>query len=87
MDENKKLLIIHYLTEFILFFISIGILIVLLTLKEFKFSWKIIPQWVFLFNGVLFTFWLWKDKSQIWEKTIAGIYFVLVQMIIASNAF
>ena len=87
MDENKKLLIIHYLTEFILFFISIGILIVLLTLKNFKFSWKIIPQWVFLFNGVLFTFWLWKDKSQIWEKTIAGIYFVLVQMIIASNAF
>jgi len=87
MDENKKLLIIHYLTEFILFFISIGILIVLLTLKDFKFSWILIPQWVFLFNGVLFTFWLWKDKSQIWEKTIAGIYFLLVQIIIASNAF
>ena len=87
MDENKKLLIIHYLTEFILLIISVGILIVLLTLKDFKFSWKIIPQWVFLFNGVLFTFWLWKDKSQIWEKTIAGIYFILVQIIIASNAF
>ena len=87
MDENKKLLIIHYLTEFILFFISIGILIVLLTLKDFKFSWILIPQWVFLFNGVLFTFWLWKDKSQIWEKTIAGIYFLLVQIIIANIAF
>ena len=87
MDENKKLLIIHYLIDFILFFISIEILIVLLTLKDFKFSWKIIPQWVFLFNGVLFTFWLWKDKSQIWEKTIARIYFVLVQIIIASNTF
>ena len=87
MDENKKLLIIHYLTEFILFFISIGILIILLTLKDFKFSWNLIPQWVFLFNGVLFTFWLWKYKSQTWEKAIAGIYFVLVQIIIASNAF
>ena len=48
MDENKKLLIIHYLTEFILFFIGLRILIVLLTLKDFKFSWKIIPPMGFL---------------------------------------
>ena len=31
---------------------------------------------------VLFTFCLWKSDAKNWEKTIAGLYFLLVEIII-----
>ena len=87
MDKNKKTVMIHYLTEFLLIFIALGILVIIFIVQDFNFSWNIFPLWVFLVNGILFTFWLWKDNSKIWEKSIAGAYFVLVEIIIASAAF
>lgn len=85
MDENKKLLLIHYLTEFILVIIGLSILLILLYVNNFGISLNIISLWVFIFNGVLFTYWLWKDESKIWEKSIIGIYFVIIEIIIASS--
>jgi|TARA_B100001250_G_scaffold19287_1_gene16532 hypothetical protein len=85
MDENKKSIIIHYLTEFILIGIGIGILVVLLFIKDFQFSWNIASLWVFLYNGILFTYWLWKNDSKTWEKAIIGSYFVLIEIIIAGS--
>lgn len=85
MDEEKKSILIHYLTEFILFTIGIGMLFLILFLKNFQFSWGIASLWVFLYNGVLFTYWLWKNNSNVWEKTIIGTYFILVEIIIAKS--
>ena len=85
MDEEKKSILIHYLTEFILFMIGIGILFLILFIKDFQFSWSIISLWVFLYNGILFTYWLWKNNSRLWEKIIIGIYFILLEIIIAKS--
>ena len=85
MDEEKKSILIHYLTEFILFVIGVGILFLILFIKDFQFSWSIISLWVFLYNGILFTYWLWKNNSKLWEKVIIGIYFILLEIIIARS--
>ena len=85
MDEEKKSILIHYLTEFILFVIGIGILFLILFIRDFQFSWSIISLWVFLYNGILFTYWLWKNNSKLWEKIIIGIYFILLEIIIARS--
>ena len=85
MDEEKKSILIHYLTEFILFVIGVGILFLILFIKDFQFSWSIISLWVFLYNGILFTYWLWKNNSRLWEKIIIGIYFILLEIIIARS--
>tara|TARA_Y100000590_G_scaffold386191_1_gene458818 strand:- start:1557 stop:1838 length:282 start_codon:yes stop_codon:yes gene_type:complete len=82
MDDTKKLTLIHYLTEFILFMIGVGILLILLWLENFEFSLKILSFWVLIFNAILFSFWSWKSKSKIWEKSIALIYFLLIEIII-----
>ena len=55
MDEEKKSVLIHYVTEFILFAIGLGILFLILFMRDFQFSWKIASLWVFLYNGILFT--------------------------------
>lgn len=85
MDEEKKSILIHYLTEFILFMIGVGILFLILFIRDFQFSWSIISLWVFLYNGILFTYWLWKNNSKLWEKVIIGIYFILLEIIIAKS--
>tara|TARA_Y100001960_G_C14392649_1_gene689466 strand:+ start:173 stop:454 length:282 start_codon:yes stop_codon:yes gene_type:complete len=85
MDENKKSLLVHYLTEFVLVIMGIGIFFIILYLHDFHFSFNIISQWVFLYNGVLFTYWLWQNNSKIWEKSIVGAYFVIIEIIIASS--
>ena len=85
MDEEKKSILIHYLTEFILFVIGVVILFLILFIKDFQFSWSIISLWVFLYNGILFTYWLWKNNSRLWEKIIIGIYFILLEIIIARS--
>ena len=85
MDEHKKIALIHYLTEFILVSIGLGVLFVLLFLNDFKISINVLSLWVFFFNGILFTFWTWKSKSKFWEKFMAGIYFIVVEIIIVSS--
>ena len=85
MDEEKKSVLIHYLTEFILFTIGIGILFLILFIRDFQFSWGVSSLWVFLYNGILFTYWLWINKSKMWEKVIMGLYFILVEIIIANS--
>lgn len=85
MDEEKKSILIHYLTQLILFVIGIGILFLILFIKDFQFSWSIISLWVFLYNGILFTYWFWKNNSKLWEKIIIGIYFILLEIIIAKS--
>ena len=86
MDEEKKSVLIHYLTEFILFAIGLGTLFLILFIRDFQFSWGVVSLWVFLYNGILFTYWLWINNSKMWEKVILGLYFILVEIIIA-NAF
>ena len=85
MDEEKKSVLIHYLTEFILFTIGLGILFFILFLRDFQFSWGLASLWIFLYNGILFTYWLWINKSKIWEKVIMGLYFILVEIRIANS--
>ena len=85
MDENKKSLLIHYITEFILGSIGIGIFVILLYFNEFDLSLNIVSLWVFLYNGILFTYWIWKSDAKIWEKSIAGIYLLIIEIIIASS--
>ena len=85
MDEEKKSVLIHYLTEFILFAIGLGILFLILFIRDFQFSWGVPSLWVFLYNGILFNFWLWINYSKMWEKVIVGLYFILVEIIIANS--
>ncbi len=85
MDENKKSIILHFLTEFLLFSIGIGILIILLWINQFKWSLSILSLWVFFLNAVLFSYWIWKSKVKIWEKSIVGIYFFLIEFIIINS--
>ena len=83
MDENQKSLVVHYLTEFIIGSIGLGILTVLLWFREFEISLQLFSAWIF--NGVLFAYWVWKSETKVWEKSIAGIYFILIEIIIASS--
>ena len=83
MDENQKSLVVHYLTEFIIGSIGLGILAVLLWFREFEISLQLFSAWIF--NGVLFAYWVWKSETKVWEKSIAGIYFILIEIIIASS--
>ena len=85
MDEEKKSVLIHYLTEFILFAIGLGILFLILFIRDFQLSWGVASLWVFLYNGILFTYWLWINNSKMWEKVIVGLYFILVEIIIANS--
>ena len=85
LDENKKSLLIHYFTEFILGSIGVGVFVILLYLNQFSFSLDIISLWVFLYNGILFTYWLWKNNSKLWKRIIIGIYFILLEIIIARS--
>ena len=83
MDENQKSLVVHYLTEFIIGSIGLGILAVFLWFREFQISLQLFSAWIF--NGVLFAYWVWKSETKVWEKSIAGIYFILIEIIIASS--
>ena len=83
MDENQKSLVVHYLTEFIIGSIGLGILAVLLWFREFEISLQLFSAWIF--NGVLFAYWVWKSETKVLEKSIAGIYFILIEIIIARS--
>ena len=85
MDENQKSLVVHYLTELIIGSIGLGILAVLLWFREFQISLQLFSVWIFIFKGVLFAYWVWKSVTKVWEKSIAGIYFILIEIIIASS--
>ena len=85
MDEEKKSVLIHYLTEFILFTIGLGILFLILFIRDFQFSWGVASLWVFLYNGILFTYWLSINNSKMWERVIVSLYFILVEIIIANS--
>ena len=85
MDENQKSLVVHYLTEFIIGSIGLGILAILLWFREFQISFQLFSAWIFIFNGILFAYWVWKSETKVWEKSIAGIYFILIEIIIAST--
>ena len=85
MDEEKKSVLIHYITEFILCAFGLGILVLILFMRDFQFSWGVGSLWVFLYNGILFTYWLWINNSKTWEKVIVGLYFILVEIIIANS--
>ena len=85
MNENQKSLVVHYLTEFIIGSIGLGILAILLWFREFQISFQLFSAWIFIFNGVLFAYWVWKSETKVWEKSIAGIYFILIEIIIASS--
>ena len=82
MEQDKKSALIHYLQEFVIAIIGIAIFLGLLWYSNFNFSVKILSLWIFLFNGILFTFWLWKSDAKNWEKAIAALYFILVEIII-----
>ena len=85
MDEEKKSVLIHYITEFILFAIGLGILILILFIRDFQFSWGVTSLWIFLYNGILFTYWQWINNSKMWEKGIVSLYFILVEITIANS--
>ena len=85
MNENQKSLVVHYLTELIIGSIGLGILAVLLWFREFQISLQLFSVWIFIFNGVLFAYWVWKSETKVWEKSIVGIYFILIEIIIASS--
>lgn len=82
MEQDKKSALIHYLQEFVIAIIGIAIFLGLLWYSNFNFSVRILSLWIFLFNGILFTFWLWKSDAKNWEKAIAALYFILVEIII-----
>ena len=82
MEQDKKSALIHYLEEFVIAIIGIAIFLGLLWYSNFNFSVRILSLWIFLFNGILFTYWLWKSDAKNWEKAIAALYFILVEIII-----
>ena len=82
LEQDKKSALIHYLEEFVIAIIGIAIFLGLLWYSNFNFSVRILSLWIFLFNGILFTFWLWKSDAKNWEKAIAALYFILVEIII-----
>lgn len=85
MDENQKSILIHYLTGFIIGIIGLGILVVILWFQAFQISMALLSIWIFLFNGVIFSYWTWKSQAKPLEKIIIGIYFVLLEVIIANS--
>jgi len=56
MNENQKSLVVHYLTEFTIGTIGLGILAILLWFREFQISFQLFSAWIFIFNGVLFAY-------------------------------
>ena len=82
MEQDKKTVLIHYIEKSIIAIIGIAIFLGLLWYSNFNFSVRILSLWIFLFNGILFTFWLWKSDAKNWEKAIAALYFILVEIII-----
>ena len=82
MEQDKKSALIHYLEEFVIAIIGIAIFLGLLWYSNFHFSVRILSLWIFLFNGILFTFWLWKSDAKNWEMAVAALYFILVEIII-----
>ena len=85
MNENKKSLFIHHLTEFIIGSIGLGIIAILIWFSDFIISLSLISAWIFLFNGVHFTYWIWKSDSKLSEKSFAGIYFIIIEIIIENT--
>ena len=86
MDENKKSLLIHYITEFILGSIGIGIFVILLYFNEFDLSLNIVSLWVFLYNGILFTYWIWKSDAKIWEKLLLVVTCSLLRLLFPAHS-
>ena len=82
LEQDKETALIHYLEESVIAIIGIAIFLGLLWYSDFNFSVRILSLWIFLFNGILFTFWLWKSDTKNWEKTVAALYFILVEIII-----
>ena len=90
MDEEKRSVLIHYITKFIPFTIGLGVLFLIFFMRNFHFSrgfplWRVASLWTFLYNGILFTYWLWMNNSKMWKKGITGLYFILVEIIIANS--
>ena len=82
LEQDKKTALIHYLEESVIAIIGIAIFLSLLWYSEFNISVRVLSLWIFLFNGILFTFWLWKSNTKNWEKAVVGLYFILVEIII-----
>ena len=82
MEKDKKIALIHYIEESVIAIIGIAIFLGLLWYSDFNISVRVLSLWIFLFNGILFTFWLWKSNTKNWEKTVVGLYFILVEIII-----
>ena len=82
MEQDKKTALIHYIEESVIAIIGIAIFLGLLWYSDFNISVRVLSLWIFLFNGILFTFWLWKSNTKNWEKTVVGLYFILVEIII-----
>ena len=82
MEQDKKTALIYCLEESVIAIIGIAIFLGLLWYSDFNFSVRILSLWIFLFNGILFTFWLWKSDAKNWEKVVAALYFILVEIII-----
>ena len=82
MEQDKKTALIHYIEESVIAIIGIAIFLGLLWYSDFNISVRVLSLWIFLFNGVLFTFWLWKSNTKNWEKAVVGLYFILVEIII-----
>ena len=82
MEQDKKTALIHYIEEFVIAIIGIAIFLGLLWYSDFNISVRVLSLWIFLFNGILFTFWLWKSNTKNWEKAVVGLYFILVEIII-----
>jgi len=82
LEQDKKTALIHYIEEFVIAIIGIAIFLGLLWYSDFNISVRVLSLWIFLFNGILFTFWLWKSNTKNWEKAVVGLYFILVEIII-----
>ena len=82
MEQDKKTALIHYIEESVIAIIGIVIFLGLLWYSDFNISVRVLSLWIFLFNGILFTFWLWKSNTKNWEKAVVGLYFILVEIII-----
>ena len=82
LEQDKKAALIHYLEECLIAIIGIAIFLGLLWYSDFNISVRVLSLWIFLFNGILFTFWLWKSNTKNWEKVVVGLYFILVEIII-----
>ena len=72
----------YYIKEFILSLIGLAILAGLFWYYKFELTIRLLSIWVFIFNGVLMGFWIWKSNSKSWEKGFIGLYFILVEIII-----